>query len=73
MANLESALTEARSALDSDNVDVVKAASGKLEQAAHKLAETMYAAGGAQEAGGGAPAVAGGRRDDVIDAEFSVS
>ncbi len=73
VANLESALTEARSALDSDNVEVVKAASAKLEQAAHKLAETMYAAGGAQDASAGPTAEAGGRRDDVIDAEFSES
>ena len=74
---LESALAEAKKALEGDDADAIRAAAGKLEQASHKLAEAMYrqsaeareaaAAGGAQ-AGGGAAAAGG--EDEVIDAEY---
>ncbi|MES2639127.1 MAG: molecular chaperone DnaK [Myxococcota bacterium] len=76
---VESALVEAKSALDSDDVSRLKAAFEKLTQASYKLAETMYqgagaggaagAAGGA--AGGAADGAGGGKKgDDVIDADF---
>jgi len=72
-ANLEAALADARSALDSDNVEVIKAASAKLEQTVHKMSESMYAGAGAP--GAGAPQDDGSTRkgDDVIDAEFTES
>ena len=80
--SVEAALTQAKEALDSDDVDQLKAASEKLTQASHKLAEVMY-----QSGGGGAPPAGGGPTgggdsgdggggkkddgDDVIDAEYT--
>jgi len=61
---LEDALAEGRSALDSDKVDVLRTASGKLEQAASRLN-----AAGAPDAGG----PQGRGPDDVVDAEFTES
>ena len=73
---VESALVEAKSALDSDDVARLKAAFEKLTQASYKLAETMYqgagegASGAGGAAAGGAAAGAGKKSDDVIDADF---
>jgi molecular chaperone DnaK len=82
-AEVESALGDAKAALDSQQPDRVKAAQDKLTAASHKLAQAMYGQGqpgpggpgfdpGAA-AGGGAPGGAkpGAADDgDVIDAEF---
>jgi molecular chaperone DnaK len=73
VASLEAALNDARAALDSDRLEVVREAAGKLEQAAHKLAETMYASGDAGQGGPTAGGPAAGGPNDVIDAEFSES
>ncbi len=73
VASVESSLTQARSALDSESVDTVRAAATALEQASHKLAQAMYGGAGGQgpTAGGGAAGDPGGRKgDDVIDADF---
>ncbi len=72
---VESALVEAKSALDSDDVERLKSAFEKLTQASYKLAETMYQGAGpgagAAGAAGGAEASEGGKKgDDVIDADF---
>ena len=80
-AKVESALSDAKSALDSGNAGTMKTAFDALTQASYKLAETMYkdqgagggAAGGGGPTGGGAAGGAGaggGKRDDVIDADF---
>ncbi len=84
-AEVESALTDARSALESQDPDRVKAAQEKLTAASHKLAQAMYGQGqpgpgapgfdpGAAAGGGATGAAPGGgaRSDDgdVIDAEF---
>jgi molecular chaperone DnaK len=71
-SNLEAALADARSALDSDNVDVLKAASAKLEQTVHKMSESMNA-GPAAPAGAAAGDAGARKGDDVIDAEFTES
>ncbi|MCA9568595.1 MAG: molecular chaperone DnaK, partial [Myxococcales bacterium] len=65
----------AKAALDTDDIDKLKAAFDDLTQASHKLAEVMY-----QQGGGGAGAAPGGPppsgsggsggSDDVIDAEY---
>jgi molecular chaperone DnaK len=73
---LESALAEARKALEGDDLEAMKRASETLTQASHKLAEAMYK--GAAEATAGAPPGAGaagstagaGADSDVIDAEY---
>ncbi|KIG14656.1 Chaperone protein DnaK [Enhygromyxa salina] len=81
---VESALTDAKAALESDDTDRVKAAQEKLTAASHKLAQAMYgqggepgaeagfdpgAAGAAPGADAGEPA-SGSDDGDVIDAEF---
>jgi molecular chaperone DnaK len=75
VTNVEAALGEARSALDSDALDRLKSAFDSLQKVSMKLGEAAYAsagAPGAQAAGaepgpGGAPPP---KRDDVIDADF---
>jgi len=73
---LESALAEAKKALESDEAATLEKAAERLTQASHKLAEVMYRNTGAPgaEAGGGSGPTAGGARpsggaDEVIDAE----
>ena len=76
VANVESAIDDAKNALDSDELDTLKGAFEALTAASHKLAEVAYQnAGGPEGAAPGAgPAPEsddgddGG--DDVIDAEF---
>jgi molecular chaperone DnaK len=81
VGNVEAALGEAKSALDTSDTARMKSAFEKLQQASFKLSEHMYkAAGGDAGAGGpgagnGAPPPgAGGGGDkkggDVIDADF---
>ena len=76
---LEQALTQARTALDSENASEMEQAAERLTQASHKLAEVMYSqgqgagapGGGAAGAGGpGAGQQRGGTSDEVIDAEY---
>ncbi len=81
----EQALEECRKALADGNVEKIKSATEQLEQAAHRISETLYRAtassGGAGAAGAGtdasgAPAggstagSAGHKPGDVIDAEY---
>ena len=82
IGEIESALSEAKKALESDELDTLKRASERLTKASHRLAEAMYQkeAGGAGAAPGGAgaggtagaggPAGAGAGEDEVIDAEY---
>src|SRR5260221_2853163 len=79
--NVESALAEAKKALETSEVSAMNSAREKLTQASHKLAEVMYKAAqppagapgvdgaGPQE---GAPADGAGQKKDegVIDAEY---
>jgi molecular chaperone DnaK len=78
----EDALSEAKTALQGTDLDAIKAATEKLQEAGHKLAEIVYgqqgaaganAAAGAQAAG--ADAAAGAKKndgDDTIDADYEV-
>jgi molecular chaperone DnaK len=80
--NVESALADAKKALESQNVGQMRSASDALARVSHKLAEAMYAkagqgagaAGGGQAAGGpthGDGAASEGKgKDDVVEAEF---
>jgi molecular chaperone DnaK len=70
---LSAELASAKEALDSDDLDSIKAAFDSLTAASHKLAEMMYqndqaAEGAGGEASTGDEGGAGG--DDVIDAEY---
>ena len=83
---VESALADAKKALEGDDVKAIQEAATRLEQASHKLAEAIYRqtagagqAGGAQAGGGEGPGTAGaasggrpgaGDGDEVIDAEY---
>ncbi len=80
-SDLEAKLKAVRDALNGTDVEAVKSATETLMQASHKMAEQAYkATGGAPgepgaagpEAGGqaGGQRGAGGKKDDVVDAEF---
>jgi molecular chaperone DnaK len=78
--NIEEALEETKKAVASGGLDQINAATDKLTQASHKLAEAMYKASTPPPGSGpaGAPGAdgsqgAGGegkKKDDVVDAEF---
>ncbi len=69
---VDDALTEAREALKSEDVERMKRAQQALTQASHKLAEIMYREAQAQQGGdkkdGGSPG--GTKEGEVVDAEF---
>ncbi|HFE44857.1 MAG TPA: molecular chaperone DnaK, partial [Nannocystis exedens] len=79
---VESALSEAKEALESEDNDRILAAKETLTAASHKMAQAMYSQGGGPEGGAeggapgagnaeqGAPSEGGGDDGDVIDAEF---
>ena len=79
-SNVESALADAKKALEGTDPAIMKSAAERLTQASHKLAEAMYKASQAQAGGPGAGAAggpAGGdgasqqKKDEgVIDAEY---
>ena len=69
-ADVEAALAEAKSALEGTDVEAIKAASEKLQQAGYKLAEIVYSDQQEQTAPGAAPSDDGG--DDVVDADYEV-
>ncbi|WP_027170745.1 molecular chaperone DnaK [Methylobacterium sp. 10] len=67
---IETAMTALRTALEGDDVEVIKSRTTDLMQSSMKLGEAMYAAsqtseGGAEGADGQEP-----KKDDVIDADF---
>ncbi len=74
--DVEAALAQAKEALDSDDLETLKAANEKLSGASHKLAEAAYQAAGAGAGGAAAAGPEGnagggsGDDDDVIDAEY---
>ncbi|MEZ4741008.1 MAG: molecular chaperone DnaK [Bdellovibrionota bacterium] len=78
--DVETALTEAKSKLDSEDVSVLNAAKEAFEAKLHKLAEAVYKQEEAQKQGATASqgeADAGGKssgnNDDVVDAEYEES
>jgi molecular chaperone DnaK len=78
----EDAIAEAKSALAGTDIDAIKAAQEKLQQAGYKLAEVVYAQQGAAQQGaaganpaGGAAAqqqASQGGNDDTIEADYEV-
>ncbi len=63
--NIETALAEPKTAMESDDIEIIKQKSEALAQASHKLAETMYA-----DAKPGEGAEESNADDGVVDAEF---
>ncbi len=68
-SEVEAAISEAKSALDGTDIEAIKAAGEKLQQAGYKLAEIVYSDQQNQTAPG-SNAQNGG--DDVVDAEYEV-
>src|SRR5438876_3114276 len=70
VSNLESAISEARKAMEQGGTDNIKRATENLTKASHKLAEVMYqsAGAGAQQQQQQQPP-SGSSKDDVIEAE----
>ncbi len=68
-SEVEAAISEAKSALDGTDIEAIKAAGEKLQQAGYKLAEIVYSDQQDQTAPG-SNAQNGG--DDVVDAEYEV-
>jgi molecular chaperone DnaK len=74
-APITAAITKVRDQAKGDDVAAIKQAISELEAASHAMAQHLYKAAGAQPGGGPSPAPeapAGGKKDDVIDAEFEV-
>jgi molecular chaperone DnaK len=71
VSNLESAISEARKAMEQGGVDNMKKAMDNLTKASHKLAEVMYqnAGPGAQQQQQQQPPSSGSSKDDVVEAE----
>ncbi|HEX72604.1 MAG TPA: molecular chaperone DnaK, partial [Candidatus Hydrogenedentes bacterium] len=80
--NIEDACAELRKALEGSDIAAIEAASKRVTDASHKLAEAMYAAASQQrhEAGGAAGPEyvhpegesTGGGKSDTVDADFTV-
>ena len=78
VSRFESALADAKKALETGGTEAMNSAGERLQQASHALAEAMYqnaSASGAGappqgEPGQGQAGSAGGKEDDVIDAEY---
>jgi molecular chaperone DnaK len=71
VSNLESAISDARKAMEQGGLDNLKRATESLTKASHKLAEVMYQQAGAQTPppGGGGAKEQPQSKDDVIEAE----
>ncbi|WP_297154707.1 molecular chaperone DnaK [uncultured Ellagibacter sp.] len=76
-AAAESAIAEAKSALEGTDIEAIKAAVEKLQQAGYKLAEVVYSQNGgdpaaAAAAAAGAQGGAAPADDDTIEADYEV-
>jgi molecular chaperone DnaK len=75
-SNFESAIADAKKALESGDAGAMNAAGERLQQASHRLAEAIYKGAASQPGAGGAerpPSGAGpsqSKEDEVIDTEF---
>ncbi len=67
-ADVEAALADAKKALEGTDIDAIKAASEKLQQAGYKLAEIVYSDQNDQTA----PGTGSDGGDDVVDADYEV-
>ncbi len=72
--NVQDAVDAAKKALEGTDIDAIKAAGEKLQEASHKLAEVVYSNTQEQTAGGnaGASNAGSGSSDDVVDADYEV-
>ena len=68
----EAAIAEAKTALEGTDIDAIKAATEKLQQASYKLAEVAYSNQDAVAAGAGAAGAAPQQDDGPIEADYEV-
>ena len=70
---IENAIADLKEALKGSDSDAITAKANALAQASMKLGEAMYKQSAEQQAGGGSGASAGGdgKKEDVVDAEFT--
>jgi molecular chaperone DnaK len=66
---IENAIADLKEALKGDDADAISAKTNTLAQASMKLGEAMYKQSAEQPGGG--PEGADGKKDDVVDAEFT--
>src|SRR6202034_570227 len=66
---IENAIADLKKALKGNDADAITAKSNALAQASMKLGEAMYKQAGDQQPGGAEAAE--GKKDDVVDAEFT--
>ena len=71
-STVEAAIAEAKTALEGTDIDAIKAATEKLQQASYKLAEVAYSNQDAAAAGAGAAGAAPQRDDGPIEADYEV-
>ena len=73
-AAAESAIAEAKSALEGNDIEAIKASVEKLQQAGYKLAEVVYSQNGGDPAAAAAGAQGGAAPadDDTIEADYEV-
>ncbi len=69
-SEVETAIADAKKALDGQDIDAIRAAGEKLTEASQKLAQIVYSSTDAGSADGGAAAQGGS--DDVVDADYEV-
>ncbi|MDO4798660.1 MAG: Hsp70 family protein, partial [Coriobacteriales bacterium] len=70
-SEVEAAVAEAKKALDGSDVEAIKAASERLQQAGYKLAEIVYSDQDSQTSGA-QPGAGQPGGDDVVDADYEV-
>ncbi len=71
-STVEAAIAEAKTALEGTDIDAIKAATEKLQQASYKLAEVAYSNQDAAAAGAGAAGTAPQQDDGPIEADYEV-
>ena len=71
-STVEAAIAEAKTALEGTDIDAIKAATEKLQQASYKLAEVAYSNQDAAAAAAGAAGAASQQDDGPIEADYEV-
>ena len=71
-STVEAAIAEAKTALEGTDIDAIKAATEKLQQASYKLAEVAYSNQDAAAAGAGAAGAAPQQDEGPIEADYEV-
>jgi molecular chaperone DnaK len=68
---IENAMADLKEALKGDDADAITAKTNALAQASMKLGEAVYKQAAEQPAGGADGGGAEGKKEDVVDAEFT--